>query len=126
MPPAAATAWENSLFEDGAEFGYGMNLAVNARQGAAADLAREIAAGASTPPTIQYQTVLFLVIAFDREAQQVEGAFQLGLAADVGDADLALAGALGGVKAAAGGEHDGLPVVLEFVQQIHLEFFRAL
>lgn len=23
-------AWENSLFEDGAEFGYGMNLAVNA------------------------------------------------------------------------------------------------
>ena len=45
-------AWENSLFEDGAEFGYGMNLAVNARQGAAADLAREIAQDEQTPAAV--------------------------------------------------------------------------
>ncbi len=45
-------AWENSLFEDGAEFGYGMNLAVNARQTAAADLAREIAQNEQTPPAV--------------------------------------------------------------------------
>ncbi len=45
-------AWENSLFEDGAEFGYGMNLAVNARQAAAADLAREIAQDEATPAAV--------------------------------------------------------------------------
>ncbi len=45
-------AWENSLFEDGAEFGYGMNLAVNARQTAAADLAREITQNEQTPPAV--------------------------------------------------------------------------
>ena len=45
-------AWENSLFEDGAEFGYGMNLAVNARQNAAADLAREISQNEQTPPAV--------------------------------------------------------------------------
>lgn len=45
-------AWENSLFEDGAEFGYGMNLAVNARQTAAADLAREIAQDERTPAAV--------------------------------------------------------------------------
>ena len=45
-------AWENSLFEDGAEFGYGMNLAVNARQTAAADLAREIAQDEQTPAAV--------------------------------------------------------------------------
>ncbi len=42
-------AWENSLFEDGAEFGYGMNLAVHTRQEAAADLARSIAQDEATP-----------------------------------------------------------------------------
>ena len=45
-------AWENSLFEDGAEFGYGMNLAVNARQAAAADLARQIAQDEATPAAV--------------------------------------------------------------------------
>ncbi|MGM9565387.1 pyruvate:ferredoxin (flavodoxin) oxidoreductase [Evtepia sp.] len=45
-------AWENSLFEDGAEFGYGMNLAVNARQSAAADLARQIAQDEATPAAV--------------------------------------------------------------------------
>ena len=45
-------AWENSLFEDGAEFGYGMNLAVHARQTAAADLAREIAQREDTPAAV--------------------------------------------------------------------------
>ena len=45
-------AWENSLFEDGAEFGYGMNLAVNARQTAAADLARSLAQKEDTPAAV--------------------------------------------------------------------------
>ncbi|MDO4516496.1 MAG: pyruvate:ferredoxin (flavodoxin) oxidoreductase [Bacillota bacterium] len=45
-------AWENSLFEDGAEFGYGMNLAVNARQAAAADLARQVAQDEATPAAV--------------------------------------------------------------------------
>ena len=45
-------AWENSLFEDGAEFGYGMNLAVHARQKAAADLARSLAQEESTPAAV--------------------------------------------------------------------------
>ena len=45
-------AWENSLFEDGAEFGYGMNLAVNARRTAAADLARELAQKEDTPAAV--------------------------------------------------------------------------
>ncbi|MCF0123278.1 MAG: pyruvate:ferredoxin (flavodoxin) oxidoreductase [Ruminiclostridium sp.] len=45
-------AWENSLFEDGAEFGYGMNLAVEARQTAAADLARKIAQDEATPAAV--------------------------------------------------------------------------
>ena len=45
-------AWENSLFEDGAEFGYGMNLAVNARRTAAADLARELAQKEDIPAAV--------------------------------------------------------------------------
>ena len=45
-------AWENSLFEDGAEFGYGMNLAVHTRQEAAADLARSIAQDEATPAAV--------------------------------------------------------------------------
>ena len=45
-------AWENSLFEDGAEFGYGMLLAVNARQEAAADLARTVAGAEETPKAV--------------------------------------------------------------------------
>ena len=37
-------AWENSLFEDAAEFGYGMNLAVSQRRSHAVELAEKIAA----------------------------------------------------------------------------------
>jgi pyruvate-ferredoxin/flavodoxin oxidoreductase len=35
-------AWENSLFEDAAEFGYGMNLAVSQRREKAAELAHAV------------------------------------------------------------------------------------
>lgn len=42
-------AWENSLFEDAAEFGFGMSLAVAARQGAAIELAKELSHDAKTP-----------------------------------------------------------------------------
>jgi len=42
-------AWENSLFEDAAEFGYGMSLAVVARQNAAIELARDLSHDAKTP-----------------------------------------------------------------------------
>ncbi len=45
-------AWENSLFEDGAEFGYGMNLAVNARQEAAVELARSLTQNEETPAAV--------------------------------------------------------------------------
>ncbi len=36
-------AWANSLFEDNAEFGYGMNLATNQRRAKLADIVRELA-----------------------------------------------------------------------------------
>ncbi len=36
-------AWANSLFEDNAEFGYGMNLAYKARRGALADKVKKLA-----------------------------------------------------------------------------------
>lgn len=45
-------AWENSLFEDNAEFGYGMSLAVSARQKAATELARELANNSDTPAQV--------------------------------------------------------------------------
>lgn len=45
-------AWENSLFEDAAEFGFGMGLAVSARQGAAVELAKELAHDSETPASV--------------------------------------------------------------------------
>ena len=61
---------------------------------------------------------LFCMIALDGDAQQVERPLQLRGAADIGDADLADAGALGAVKAAARREHHGLAPVGELLQQI--------
>ena len=45
-------AWENSLFEDAAEFGYGMGLAVAARQNSAETLAKELTRDSSTPAPV--------------------------------------------------------------------------
>ncbi len=42
-------AWENSLFEDAAEFGFGMSLAVAARQESAVTLAKTVSEDAATP-----------------------------------------------------------------------------
>ncbi len=42
-------AWENSLFEDAAEFGYGMNLAVTTRQAFTLELAERLAGESATP-----------------------------------------------------------------------------
>ncbi len=45
-------AWENSLFEDAAEFGFGMSLAVASRRGAAVELAKELSKDEATPPAL--------------------------------------------------------------------------
>ena len=46
-------AWANSLFEDNAEFGFGMNLAVTQRRAKLADLIKELAA--KCPDWAEYQ-----------------------------------------------------------------------
>jgi pyruvate-ferredoxin/flavodoxin oxidoreductase len=66
-------AWENSLFEDGAEFGYGMNLAVNARQKAAADLAREISQDDQTPAAVTLCAQKWLNHRKETEASRTTG-----------------------------------------------------
>lgn len=45
-------AWGNSLFEDNAEYGYGMACAVNSRRGRLADCVRKIAADNSQPAEV--------------------------------------------------------------------------
>lgn len=45
-------AWENSLFEDAAEFGFGMHLAVNARQERAVELANKIIRDPEMPKSL--------------------------------------------------------------------------
>ncbi|MDD4715001.1 MAG: pyruvate:ferredoxin (flavodoxin) oxidoreductase [Oscillospiraceae bacterium] len=45
-------AWENSLFEDNAEFGYGMNLAMEQRRAKAVELAETVAACANAPESL--------------------------------------------------------------------------
>ncbi len=45
-------AWENSLFEDTAEFGFGMSLAVSARQYSAVKLAQKVAEDTATPEAV--------------------------------------------------------------------------
>ncbi len=60
-------AWENSLFEDGAEFGYGMSLAVASRQGQAVSLAKEIAGNGETPNEVTAAIKNWLKLRGDRE-----------------------------------------------------------
>ncbi|MDF2838991.1 MAG: pyruvate:ferredoxin (flavodoxin) oxidoreductase, homodimeric [Evtepia sp.] len=45
-------AWENSLFEDAAEFGFGMSMAVTSRQRAAVNLAKKITENSATPANV--------------------------------------------------------------------------
>ncbi len=51
-PEGHGPAWENSLFEDAAEFGFGMSLAVANRQGAAVGLAKEISRDSAMPAPV--------------------------------------------------------------------------
>ena len=46
-------AWGNSLFEDNAEYGYGMACAMTSRRNRLADVAKEIAADATTPAAVK-------------------------------------------------------------------------
>ena len=66
-------AWENSLFEDGAEFGFGMNLAVAARQRNAEDLAKSVAQDGNTPPAVAVAAKTWLKNRKDPEASRTTG-----------------------------------------------------
>lgn len=46
-------AWENSLFEDNAEFGFGMNMAVQQRRARAAELSKTVAACENAPASLR-------------------------------------------------------------------------
>ncbi len=46
-------AWENSLFEDNAEFGFGMNMAVQQRRTRAAELAATVASCENAPSSLR-------------------------------------------------------------------------
>ena len=66
-------AWENSLFEDGAEFGYGMALAVNSRQEAAVALATELVEDEQTPAAVVQLTRTWLRCHKEPEASRTTG-----------------------------------------------------
>lgn len=53
-------AWENSLFEDTAEFGYGMSLAVASRQTQAVTLAKKVVKDEKTPAEVKAATEAWL------------------------------------------------------------------
>lgn len=63
-------AWGNSLFEDNAEYGYGMACAMSSRRNRLADVAKLIAAGPSTPADVKsaVQTWLNAFDSFDDSA----------------------------------------------------------
>ena len=66
-------AWENSLFEDAAEFGFGMSLAVAARQESAITLAKEIAGSSDTPEAVAAAAKAWLKNRKDAEASREKG-----------------------------------------------------
>ena len=70
-------AWANSLFEDNAEFGYGMNLAYNARRTA---LKEKVIALGNADPAIKEAADKWVEAFSDREASKVASAELLALA----------------------------------------------
>ncbi|MEG2000455.1 MAG: pyruvate:ferredoxin (flavodoxin) oxidoreductase, partial [Evtepia sp.] len=66
-------AWENSLFEDGAEFGFGMSLAVATRRTSAIDLAKEVGQDKATPASVASAIKLWLRNRNDAEASRSAG-----------------------------------------------------
>lgn len=66
-------AWENSLFEDTAEFGFGMSMAVTSRQTAAAKLAKKVAEDSATPATVSDAAKAWLKHRQDRDGARTTG-----------------------------------------------------
>jgi pyruvate-ferredoxin/flavodoxin oxidoreductase len=66
-------AWENSLFEDAAEFGYGMNLAVGQRREKAAELARAVINRQDAPQELKDAAKAWLDAMHEAEASRRAG-----------------------------------------------------
>jgi pyruvate-ferredoxin/flavodoxin oxidoreductase len=66
-------AWENSLFEDTAEFGFGMSMAVTSRQHAVAKLAKQIAEDGATPKGVAEAAKAWLEHRNERIASRATG-----------------------------------------------------
>ncbi len=71
-------AWENSLFEDNAEFGFGMKLAVQQRRAKAVDVAKEICASDCTqsPPEVRSAAKEWLKV-MDSDAESAKASADL-------------------------------------------------
>jgi pyruvate-ferredoxin/flavodoxin oxidoreductase len=87
-------AWANSLFEDNAEYGFGMELGVSQRRGKLADLIRE-AVDADISPELKEAFQLWLEHMNDAEASKEHGRrikdlIEVELASGEGDADALL------------------------------------
>jgi len=66
-------AWENSLFEDNAEFGYGMNLAVIQRRKKVEELTQRVAEMTETQPAAAAAAKAWLEAKDDAEASRATG-----------------------------------------------------
>ncbi len=66
-------AWGNSLFEDAAEFGYGINMAYDQRRSKLADLATELKAAKGTPASLKKALEAWLDGYNDGEASRAAG-----------------------------------------------------
>ena len=67
-------AWANSLFEDNAEFGYGMNLAVVQRRHALKENVKKVANCGGTTPELKAACEAWLAAADDAEGSKQTGA----------------------------------------------------
>ncbi|MHC1786552.1 MAG: pyruvate:ferredoxin (flavodoxin) oxidoreductase [Christensenellales bacterium] len=67
-------AWANSLFEDNAEFGFGMNLATSQRRAKLADTAREMVAHEWTVPELKEAGKAWLDTMHDAEGSRASSA----------------------------------------------------
>ncbi|KAH7815259.1 pyruvate-ferrodoxin oxidoreductase (PFO) [Monocercomonoides exilis] len=66
-------AWANSLFEDGAEFGYGMLLATKQRRARIIDLANAVVSEASVPQPVKEAAQEWITSADDAEKSRSSG-----------------------------------------------------
>ena len=92
-------AWSNSLFEDNAEFGLGMRLAVDSQRDFACTMLRELGAKIGDELTVECDTV-DLEIRFERGRQKSVGPRQVHLLLQAVDADHPACGPIGSASGA--------------------------